>query len=76
MTITADIVMTFMNSASKKRANLIELYSVWNPPTNSCSASTRSKGGELSSAVVAMKKIINGTNPVITRPQSEIPPFC
>ena len=42
----------------------IELYSVWKPPTSSCSASTRSNGGRLSSAVAAMQKMTNGTTPV------------
>ena len=60
----ADIVTTFMNSARKNSAKRIELYSVWKPPTSSCSASTRSNGGRLSSAVPAMRKITNGTTPV------------
>ena len=41
----ADIVITFMNSARKKIANRMPVYSVLNPPTSSCSASTRSNGG-------------------------------
>jgi hypothetical protein len=56
-----------MNSARKNRAKRIEEYSVWKPPTSSCSASTRSNGGRLSSAVAAMKKITNGTTPVRMR---------
>ena len=40
-----------MNSARKKIAKRIPLYSVWNPPTSSCSASTRSKGGWFVSAI-------------------------
>src|SRR5436190_16298532 len=59
---TADIVMTFMNSARKKIANRMPVYSVLNPPTSSCSASTRSNGGWFVSAVAAIKKITNGTN--------------
>ena len=47
----ADMVIVFMNSARKNRAKRIELYSVWKPPTSSCSASTRSNGGRFSSAV-------------------------
>ena len=39
---------------------------MWNPPTSSCSASTRSNGGRLSSAVPAMRKMTNGTKPVAT----------
>ena len=41
-------------------------YSVLKPPTNSCSASTKSNGGRLSSAVAEMKKMTNGTKPVAT----------
>ena len=63
----ADIVTVFMNSARKNRAKRIELYSVWKPPTSSCSASTRSNGGRLSSAVPAIRKITNGTTPVTIR---------
>ena len=59
----ADMVITFMNSARKNRAKRIELYSVWNPPTISCSASTRSNGGRFSSAVPAIRKMKKGTTP-------------
>ena len=61
VTAIADIVMTFMNSARKKIANRIPVYSVWNPPTSSCSASTRSNGGWLVSATAAITKITNET---------------
>ena len=37
-------------SARKNRANRIELYSVWYPPTSSCSASAVSNGARLASA--------------------------
>src|SRR5450759_3106964 len=47
----------------KNRANRIDEYSVTNPPTNSESASTRSKGGRLVSATMAMKKITKGMIP-------------
>ena len=57
MTAIADIVMTFMNSARKKIANRMPVYSVLKPPTSSCSASTRSNGGWFVSAVAAMRKI-------------------
>ena len=40
---------------------------MWKPPTSSCSASTRSNGGRLSSAVAAMTKTTNGTTPVAMR---------
>src|SRR3954470_17604380 len=62
VTATVDIVMTFMNSARKKIAKRMPVYSVMNPPTSSCSASTRSNGGWLVSAVAAMRKMTNGTN--------------
>ena len=74
VTMIADIVIVFMNSARKKRAKRIELYSVWKPPTSSCSASTRSNGGRLSSAVPAIRKITNGTTPVTIRFQRGIRP--
>src|SRR6476659_10641485 len=57
----ADIVMTFMNSARKKIAKRMPVYSVTNPPTSSCSASTRSNGGWFVSATAAMTKITNET---------------
>ena len=56
VTAIADIVMTFMNSARKKIANRMPVYSVWNPPTSSCSASTRSNGGWFVSAVAAIEE--------------------
>ena len=61
VTVMADMVMVFMNSARKNRAKRIDEYSVWKPPTSSWSASTRSKGGRFVSAMTAMKKIRNGT---------------
>ena len=57
----ADMVMVFMNSARKNRAKRIDEYSVSKPPTSSESASTRSKGGRLVSAMMAMKKMRKGT---------------
>ena len=63
----ADIVTVFMNSARKNSAKRIDEYSVWKPPTSSCSASTRSNGGRFSSAVPAMTKMTNGTTPVTMR---------
>ena len=62
VTAIADIVMTFMNSARKKIANRMPVYSVLKPPTSSCSASTRSNGGWFVSAVAAIRKITNGTD--------------
>src|ERR1700679_1707598 len=61
VTVMADMVMVFMNSARKNRANRMDEYSVTNPPTSSESASTRSKGGRLVSATTAMKKMRKGT---------------
>src|SRR3954452_17206353 len=57
VTAIAHMVMRFMNSARKKMANRMPVYSVWNPPTSSCSASTRSNGGWLVSAIAAMTKM-------------------
>ena len=53
-----------MNSARKNRAKPNAAYSVLKPPTSSCSASTRSNGGRLSSAVAAIMNTANGTMPV------------
>src|SRR5215831_6907828 len=62
VTAIADMVITFMNSARKKIANRMPVYSVLKPPTSSCSASTRSKGGWFVSAVAAIRKIPKATN--------------
>ena len=48
----------------------MEEYSVLNPPTSSCSASTKSNGGRFNSAVAAMMKMTNGTTPVVITFQS------
>ena len=64
VTMMADIVMVFMNSAMKNRAKRMDEYSVLKPPTSSCSASTRSKGGRVSSAVMAIMNKKNGRMPV------------
>ena len=73
VTTMADMVIMFMNSARKKRAKRIDEYSVLNPPTSSESASTRSKGGRLSSAVMATMNKKNGTMPSRIRFQSQKP---
>ncbi len=57
MAAIADMLNMLMYSARKKQANRIPEYSVWNPPTSSCSASTRSKGARLVSAIIEMKKM-------------------
>jgi hypothetical protein len=49
----ADTIKRLMYSARKKNANFIPEYSVWNPAVNSDSASARSKGPRLVSAVPA-----------------------
>src|SRR3954469_22111551 len=59
VTAIADIVITVMNSARKKIANRMPVYSVLNPPTSSCSASTRSNGGGFVSAMAAIRKMTN-----------------
>src|SRR5271168_2200523 len=76
VTTTPDMVMTFMNSARKKRAKRIDEYSVWNPPTSSDSASVRSKGGRVSSAVMAHRNKKNGTTPRRITFQSQKPVAC
>ncbi len=69
VTTMADIVIVFMNSAMKNSANRIEEYSVLKPPTSSCSASTRSNGGRVSSAVMAIMNKKKGRMPVWMRYQ-------
>ena len=64
------MVMVFMNSAKKNSPNRILEYSVLNPPTSSCSASTKSNGGRFISAVAANMKMMNGMMPVDTTCQS------
>src|SRR3978361_1975007 len=44
---SAETVTMLMYSARKNRANLIDEYSVWKPPTSSDSASARSNGARL-----------------------------
>src|SRR3984893_13973830 len=51
-----DTVIMLVYSAMKNMANLKLAYSVWNPATNSDSASGRSKGTRLVSATAATKK--------------------
>src|SRR5271167_2946178 len=69
----ADIVIVFMNSARKNSAKRIEEYSVWKPPTSSDSASTVSKGGRFTSAVIAVRNTTNGTIPSRTTFQCQTP---
>src|SRR6516225_3022803 len=76
VTTMADIVIVFMNSARKKSPKRMDEYSVWKPPTSSCSASVRSKGGRVSSAVMAIIKKMNGRNPSRIRFQFQKPSDC
>ena len=55
--VIAHILNIFMYSARKNIAKRKPEYSVWKPPTNSCSASTKSKGALLTSATAAIKNI-------------------
>ena len=56
-TVRAERMKTLMYSAKKKKPKRIPEYSVAKPATISESASVRSKGVRLPSAVAAMKKI-------------------
>src|SRR5580704_13749538 len=76
VTTMADIVMVFMNSARKKRPKRMDEYSVWKPPTSSVSASVRSNGGRVSSAVMAIMKKMNGRKPRRIRFQFQNPSDC
>src|SRR5580700_9498982 len=73
VTTTADMVMVFMNSARKNRPKRMDEYSVWKPPTSSVSASVRSKGGRVSSAVMAIMKKMKGRKPSRIRFQFQKP---
>src|ERR1700677_1630804 len=76
VTTTADIVMVLMNSARKNKLKRTEEYSVWKPPTSSCSASVRSKGGRVISAVMAIMKKMKGRKPRRIRFQFQNPLDC
>ena len=52
MVARAETVAMLMYSARKNSANFRELYSVWNPPTSSPSASGRSNGARLVSPTI------------------------
>lgn len=56
--VRAFIIMIFMYSAMKKRANGPAAYSVLNPETSSDSPSVRSKGARLVSANVEVNHIM------------------
>lgn len=59
VTATADTVMILAYSAMKNNANFILLYSVWNPATNSVSASGKSNGHLFVSAIALIAYMIN-----------------
>src|SRR3954447_18758843 len=52
----AETVTMLTYSARKNSANFNDEYSVWNPPTNSDSASGRSNGARLVSPTIAITK--------------------
>src|ERR671915_5964 len=56
---TAATVIMFTYSAICRSAKRIEEYSVWKPATSSVSASGRSKGARLVSAIPAIRKMRN-----------------
>ena len=62
VTIRAESVIRLMYSAVWKRPQRMPEYSVWYPATSSCSASGRSNGARLVSAMPARKKITRPTN--------------
>ncbi len=55
MAASAETVVMLMYSASMNIANFSDEYSVWNPPTNSPSASGRSNGARLVSPTMATR---------------------
>ena len=57
MVAIAETVTMLTYSARKNSANFNELYSVWNPPTSSDSASGRSNGARLVSPTIAITNI-------------------
>ena len=72
-TMKAEPVIMWMYSPRKKSAHFIEEYSVWKPPTSSCSASARSKGARLHSASTHTKKIAASSGCISTPHTSPSP---
>ena len=70
------MINILMNSARKKNANFIPEYSVWNPAVSSDSASARSNGPLLISAVLATRKIIKAINAGICPENTNHPQRC
>src|SRR5438128_10294647 len=58
---TEETTIMFAYSARKNSANRMPLYSVWDPPVSSWSASGRSNGARLVAARPPMKKIRNAS---------------
>src|ERR1043166_5036878 len=58
---TDETTIMFAYSARKKSAKRMPLYSVWNPPVSSCSASAMSNGARLVSASPPMKNSTKAT---------------
>src|SRR5680860_1529264 len=73
--MTADTTTMLTYSPNMKMPQRMPVYSVMWPATNSCSASARSKGARLSSAMLATKKM---TKPTICgmKNQSQKFPAC
>src|SRR5579884_3169460 len=61
-------------SPMKNIANFMEENSVWNPAINSDSASGRSKGARLVSAIMAMVKMLTGTKRLRSQYQEKMLP--
>src|SRR6185436_5770083 len=71
---TDETTIMFAYSARKNSAKRMPLYSVWNPPVSSCSASGRSNGARLVSARLPMTKITNATG--CTNPNQTCALYC
>ena len=75
-TVSADRMKTFTYSAKKKKPKRMPLYSVAKPATISLSASVRSNGVRLPSAVAAMKKTTNASGCWKTYQFQNQPDWC
>src|SRR5262245_55379991 len=63
---TDETTIMLAYSARKNSANRMPLYSVWNPPVSSCSASGRSNGARLVSARPPISTMTKATGCAIT----------
>ena len=75
-TVSAERMNTFTYSAKKKNPKRMPLYSVAKPATISLSASVRSNGVRLPSAVAAMKKTMNASGCWKTYQFQNQPDWC